>query len=353
MFDYFKNRMAVRGRNMSEILRMQSNAVIEHTWMNDPNYRQVYVVRVNHGLPEVTDEHELVDVKFNVDTYQKVESNEPAYHLQFRHGSEKQNPDICIGSYVYIADEDGVWKWWMITSLDERPQFRQYTINECNWTFGWVVDGKIYQHLGILRQGSSTREVDENSYTSVVNGNAVIWMATNVDTQTIGHDQRFLISDSGRMPPLCFSVATINDVMPVGLTKFVMSQSTFDANHDNAELMLADYYSTSVEPSMTNAENSTIRTATLTYSGTKPTIKIGGSWKTFTPVFSEEDVVVDSWFVCDEDGDISSDVNYVVERDGEQLKLKVAKNYNLIGTVLTIHVTGSDKSNAEVKVEVV
>ena len=54
MFDDYKNRMAHRGKNMSEMLRMQSNMVIEQTWDRDPNYRQVYVVKVNSGLPKVT-----------------------------------------------------------------------------------------------------------------------------------------------------------------------------------------------------------------------------------------------------------------------------------------------------------
>lgn len=353
MFDHFKSRMAHRGANMSEMLRMQSNMVIEQTWNNDPNARRVYVVKVTRGLPTVTDKHELVDVKFNVDTYQKVGSDEPAYHLQFRHGAEKRNPDIGVGSYVYMEDEDGEWKWWMIVSFDERPQFRQYHIIECNWKFGWVVDGKIYYHLGILRNGSSTREADENSYTSTVNGNMICWMATNTETQTIGHDQRFLISDAGRMPPLCYSVATISDSMPIGITKFVMSQSTFDAIHDNADLMLAGYFADGVEPVEPDIEQELSGTAIISYSGTKPTIKVGGSSKTFTPVFSVEGTVVAQWLVSDENGDISGNTNYTIERDGENLKIKVELNYNLIGTILIVQLVGSDGSTAELSVEVI
>ena len=352
-FDHYKSRMAHRGANISEMLRMQSNMVIEQTWMNDPNARRVYVVKVNRGLPTVTDRHELVDVKFNVDTYQKVGSDEPAYHLQFRHGAEKRNPDIGVGSYVYMEDEDGEWKWWMIVSFDERPQFRQYHIIECNWKFGWVVDGKIYYHLGILRNGSSTREVDENSYTSIVNGNVICWMATNTETQTIGHDQKFLISDAGRMPPLCYSVATISDSMPIGITKCVMSQSTFDQIHDSADLMLAGYYADSVEPVEPDIEQELSGTATISYSGTKPTIKVGGSAKVFTPVFSVEGTTVTQWFVSDENGDVSGNTNYTIERDDELLKIKVGLNYNLIGTVLIVQLVGSDGSTAELSVEVI
>ena len=353
MFEAYKSRMAHRGANMSEMLRMQSNMVIEQTWDRDPNYRRVYVVKVSRGLPEVTDKHELVDVKFNVDTYQKVGSNEPAYHLQFRHGAEKHNPDIGVGSYVYMEDEDGAWKWWMIVALDERPQFRQYAILECNWKFSWVVDGRIYYHLGILRNGSTTREADENSYTSIVNGNMICWMATNTETQTISHDQRFLISDAGRMPPLCYSVATISDSMPIGITKFVMSQSTFDQSHDNADLMLANYYSSSVEPVELDIEQEFASTATISYSGTRPTIKVGGSQKVFTPVFNVEGTTVTQWLVSDENGDISGNTNYTIERDGELLKIKVGLNYNLIGTILIVQLVGSDGSTAELSVEVI
>ena len=353
MFEHYKSRMAHRGANMSEMLRMQSNMVIEQTWDRDPNYRRVYVVKVTRGLPTVTDTHELIDVKFNVDTYQKVGSDEPAYYLQFRHGAEKRNPDIGVGSYVYMADEDGEWKWWLITMLDERPQFRQYAINECNWKFGWVSDGKIYYHLGILRNGSSTREVDENSYTSVVNGNAIAWMATNADTQLIDHNQRFLISDYGRKTPLCFGVGNIVDTMPIGITKFVLSQQTFDPAHDNADLMLANYYDTATEPVESDVEQELLGTAEIAYSGTKPTIKVGGSQKVFTPVFSVKRTTVAKWLVSDENGDISDDTNYTIEYEGELLKLKVAQNYNLIGRVLIIQVVGSDGSTAEVSVEVI
>ena len=362
MFDHYKSRMAHRGANMSEMLRMQSNMVVEQTWMNDPNARQVYVVKVNHGLPMVTDKHELVDVKFNVDTYQKIGADDPAYHLQFRHGAEKRNTDIGVGSYVYMADEDGQWKWWMITSLDERPAFRQYTINECNWKLGWVVDGKIYYTLGVLRNGSTTREADENSYTTSVNGNAIFWATTNAETQLIGHNQRFLISDAGRMPPLAFSVGSISDTRPLGLTKFVLTQTVFDQAHDNADLMLANYYNTAIQPEEPEVEpeespeqkEDSMGTAEIKYSGTKPTVKVGGSQKTFMPVFSLEGVIADQWLVTVDDVDIREDVeNYTITYDEGNLNLKVALNYYLIGKVINIQVVGTDGSKASLDVEVI
>ena len=159
MFEAYKNRMAHRGKNVSEMLRIQSNMIMEQTWDRDPNYRQVYVVKVNGGLPAVTTRHELIDVKFNIKTYQSITSDEVAYMLQFRHGEEKRHPEIGIGSYVYMEDEDGNWKWWLLVHEDERPQFKQWQCLECNWIFKWINEGKIYECLGVQRVQQSYRVV--------------------------------------------------------------------------------------------------------------------------------------------------------------------------------------------------
>ena len=354
MFDSYKNRMAHKGSNMSEMLRMQSNMVMEQTWDRDPDYRQVYVVKVDSGLPKVTPEHELIDAKFKIKTYQAITADEVAYMLQFRHGAEKINSDIAIGSYVYMADEDGEWKWWLICHLDERPQFRQYQILECNWTLGWVVDNKIYHCLSVQRmQQSSTSGSWDGDRVTVTDNVTTIWAPTNSDTLTIGYNQRFLISDKRRFPPLCYQTSKIEDTQPIGLTKLKFTQETYNPNLDNYELMLADYYKNSIVPENQDVPAEQAGAATITYNGTKPTVKVGGSWKVFTPTFSNESVSVDRWTIRDENGDISGDTNYTIERDGELLKLKVALNYTIIGKVLTVQLFGSDGSTSELSVEVV
>lgn len=355
MFERYKSRIAHRGSNMSEMLRMQSNMIIEQTWDQDPNARKVYVVKVSNGLPEVTNKHELIDVKFNVDTYQKLTSDEPAYLLQFRHGAEKLNPDIAVGSYVYMEDEDGNWKWWLLVALDERPQFRQYHILETNWTIKWVVDDKIHSCLAVQRyQSSYSSGLKSGSRITGVDDMTAIWAPTNPSTQTIGYNQRFLISDIGRTSALCYEVSKISDTAPVGLIKFSLAQTTFNDSTDNVDLMIADYWASHIEPIESDVISNFTNTAAITYSGVAANIRVGGSFKTFTPAFSNEGATVQSWFISDENGDISFDTeNYTIEYSGELLKVKVAKNYNLIGRVLIIQVIGTDGSTAEVSVEVV
>ena len=117
--------------------------------------------------------------------------------------------------------------------------------------------------------------------------------------------------------------------------------------------MIADYYKDSIKPEPINPQEPITSTASITYSGTKPTIKVGGSTKTFTAVFKDETTTVSKWTVSDENGDIGGNINYTIEYDVDQMKLKVAQNYNLIGTVLIIQVVGSDNSTAEIQIEVI
>ena len=358
MYEDFRKRMERKGGFMGETMRSQSDMIVNATWLNSVAARRVQVKWLNRGLPPTyissNEFEDPIDAHFELKSAYSLNSGESPYYLTFRPGELVRHPEIKVGAYVSIPNVDNIPEWWMIVFIEDDNELKKVQILKCNWTFGWVVDGKIYRHLGVLRHGSSTREVDENAYTTVVNGNGIMWMATNFDTKTIRPGQRLLISDEGRVPPLCYSVSTITDTMPLGVTKFVISQGTFDAVHDNAELMLANYYENSVAPEASDPETEMLGTAIITYNGTQPTVKVGGSYKVFTASFSDENVTVDKWFVSDENGDISADTsNYTIEYDGYQMKLKVALNYNLIGKVIIAQVVGSDGSTAEIRVEVV
>ena len=358
MYENYRKRMDRYGSFMGETMRHQSDMITNATWLNSVAARRVQVKWLNRGLPpeytSVDKFEDPIDAHFELKSAYSLNSGESPYYLTFRPGELIRHPEIKVGAYVSIPNTDNIPEWWLIVFIEDDNELKRAQILKCNWIFGWVVDGKIYHHLGVLRHGSSTREADENTYTTIVNGNAVLFMATNIDTQTIRPGQRFLISDEGRMPPLSYGVDTITDVMPVGITKFVVSQGTYDSAHDNAELMLANYYENSIEPEESDHETEVFGTATITYNGTTATVKVGGSFKVFTASFSDENATVDKWFISDENGDISANTSdYTIEYLDKQIKLKVAPNYELIGRVLIIQVIGTDGSTAEVRVEVV
>ena len=180
------------------------------------------------------------------------------------------------------------------------------------------------------------------------------WLPTNNDTLSIGYNTRFIISDPRRRPPLVWSVSKIEDTQPEGLTKFKFTQETFDPIHDNEELMLANYYNSPIAPEVSDVQTELHQPVAITYSGTQPTIKVGGSWKVFTPVFKDTDVTPQKWTVSDENGAITENMqDYTIEYDGDKLKLKVERNYELIGKVLIVQVIGTDGGTGEIQVEVI
>ena len=358
MYEQFRNRMSRHGSYMGETMRKQSEAVVDALWMNSVSTRPVQVKIVNSGLPptyeSVDDFEEVLWAHFDANQKFNVTKDEVDYYLTSRPGEIKNHPEIKAGSYVCIPNVDDELEWWLIVFIDSDNELRKANILKCNWIFKWIFQGKIYECLGCQRYANSYNSgVFEMDRTTRVDNMSSAWMPTNLDTQKIGYDQRMIISDDGRDIPLVFSVSKIEPTTPIGITKFRFTQSKYNPSTDSKELGLADYYTSSIEP-IPNDPAPNIGTAAITYSGTTPTIKVGGSFKVFIPAFSGDGVTVDKWIITDENGDISGDTeNYTIEYDGEKLKLKIAQNYNLIGTVLIVKVVGTDGSSVEVRMEVV
>lgn len=347
MFEKYRSRMDFRGgKNVSSILRKQSELVIEKTWDRDPHYRQVYVCKVKTGLPHVKPTSEPIDAKFNIHTYQSITSDEVAYLLQFRKGAEKFHKEIDVGSYVYMEDEDGNWKWWLLVHLDERPEFRQWQILECNYTFKWVYEGNVYQCLGVHRvqQSYNSGSWDGDRFTFVDDITAA-WLPSNQDTYTIGYNQRFIIADLNHFPPLTWTVSKLENAQPIGLTKLKFTQETFDPAHDNAELGLANYYDFEILPTPIEDKDDDILPLHITFNGTSANIKVGGS----TKIFTADPLVTNGifrWAVDDGATQYGVDTfndyeptvfgDYTLSVEDGRLHVTVAKKFALIGTVLKI-----------------
>ena len=212
-------------------------------------------------------------------------------------------------------------------------------------------EGIVYSLLNIAK-ARVLQAWDGDRFTFVDNITSAI-LPTNNDTLTIGYNHRFMITDPRRTIPLVWTVSKIEDSTPIGITELKFTQETYNPILDNKELMLCKFYDSEITPKPSSVDDIVTSTATITYNGTKPTVKVGGSWKIFTPTFGDQTVTVSKWTISDKNGDISGNTNYTIERDGDLLKLKIALNYNLIGTVLTVEVEGSDGSQAELSVEVV
>lgn len=358
MLDKYRLRMAAIGSYEGDVRRRNSQNIMDASWMRDPATKPVYVKWVNSGLPVVDDDDIPVYAKFNVKSYHNITGDEIAYLLQFRLEDIKHNPNIKVGSYVQILNEMDEPEWWLITHFDDRTQFRQYSILKCLWIYKWVShkDGKrvIHQCLGAPRKQNSYNSGEWLDYTfQIVENQHVAMMPSNDDANTIGYETKFLISNEGRYPPLAWNVSKVQPSMNGAITNFTMTQEQFNPAKDNAELMIADYWDSAVEPEVLESEEvPTIDNFEITYSNS-PSVKAGGGYKKFLLKERIGDKLVD---VTDK---VEWDVNFDGNEDRLEcsfkdnvFKVKCKPDYSLIGKTFTITAT-SKHSSKSIIVEVI
>lgn len=341
MFEEYRARMFALGSYEGETRRRNSQKIMDTTWRRDASTKPVYVKWVDSGLPHVDDIDVPVYAKYNVKSYHNITGDEVAYLLQFRLSDIKENHDIKVGSYVYIPNELNEFEWWLIVHYDDRPQFRQFSILKCTWTYRWVseVTGyrRIYECLGAPRKQNSYNSGVWLDYTTqTVENQDVFWVPTNSDTKTIVYDTKFLKSEKGRVPPLAYKVSKIEDTAIQGITKFTMTQEMFDPDKDNAELMIANYHNTKVTPIVPEIEIDKIPSVlTIAHSGA-PTVKTGGGYKKLTLQHSVDGELKAVTGAVEWKTDREDKIELV--RDGATCKVKVKGDFDplIIGQKFTV-----------------
>ena len=352
MLDSYRLRMAALGSYEGEARRRNAQNIMDASWMRDPATKPVYVKWVDSGLPVINDDDVPVYAKYNVKSYHNITGDEIAYLLQFRLEDMGANPNIRVGSYVQIVNEMDEPEWWLIVHYDDRPQFRQFSILKCTWTYKWVssVSGKrvVYQCLGAPRkQNSYNSGVWLDYYTQTVENQEVMWLPTNDDTKTIIYDTKFLKSAAGRYPPLRWTITKIEDTAIDGIAKFTLAQDFFDPAKDNVELMIANYYESAVapetiEPDKTEVENN----LEIVYSGS-PAVRAGGGFKKFTLKTLINGELVDAtnvkWSIDFSNGDLEKLETSVQDN---VLKVKCLPFYDLVGKTFIINAESENSSTS-------
>ncbi len=343
MLDSYKVRMAALGSYTGESRRRNAQKIMDASWMRDPATKPVYIKWVDKGLPVIEDDDTPVYAKFNIKSYHNITGDEVAYLLQVRLEDLKDRPDIKVGSYVQIVNEMDEPEWWIITHLDDRTQFRQFSILKCLWTYKWVSvkDGHrvIHECLGAPRNQSSYNSGEWLDYVfSVPENQHIAMLPTNDDTRTIQYATRFLISDPERKPAIAWHVSKIMSSFNGSITKFTMTQEQFNPATDNDELMIANYYRYNVEPELPEMEeHPTVSDLEIVYSG-QPAVRAGGGYKKFTLKTLVDGALIDTesevvWNVDFPEGDVTQLKTSV---EGNVFKVKCLPQYDLIGKTFTI-----------------
>lgn len=358
MLEAYRNRMAALGAYEGEAKRRNAQKIMDASWMRDPATKPVYVKWVDRGLPIVDDDDYPVYAKFNVKSYHNITGDEIAYLLQFRLEDIKNNPNIKVGSYVQIMNEMDEPEWWLIWHLDDRTQFRQFSIVKCTWIYKWTTfkDGHrvIHQCLGVTRNQNNYNSGCWLDYTfEVVEQQHVMLMPSNEDTNMLTYNTRLLVSNVGRYPPIAWKISKVQPHVVNDTVRFTMTQEQYNPSTDNVDLMIADYKMSYVEPETIEMEETpTVSDLEIVYSG-KPAVRAGGGYKKFTLKARVDGKLVDT----------TEDVEWSVEFDGNEdklectvqdniFKVKCKNDYTLIGKIFTI-TAESEYSSKALIVEVV
>ena len=180
-----------------------------------------------------------------------------------------------------------------------------------------------------------------------------MWLPCNEDTKTILYDTKFLKSSPGRYPPLRWTITKIEDTATEGISKFTLAQDQFDPSKDNAELMIADYYQSYVEPELPEVEEiPTFEDLVITCSGS-PAVRAGGGYKKFVLKSRANDELVDVVDYVEWNIDFQDNEDKLIPSiDGNVCKIKCTNDYSLIGSVFTL-TANSKHSSTSILVEVI
>lgn len=168
--EMYKDLLAVKGKNLSQVRQYHSAAVMNHTFTGDIGYKKVYILNNDEGW-------KYEDAKYSKHATPSILKDAVDYYLQFR-------PKIHypVGTYVFIPnDEDyeigfedeepedpfkdpnyDINKLWLIVGRNDAREFVRYNIIKCNWDFKWITrvngEDKLLHVVGSCRNA--------NSYTS-------------------------------------------------------------------------------------------------------------------------------------------------------------------------------------------
>lgn len=163
----------------------------------------------------------------------------------------------------------------------------------------------------------------------------------NDDSRTIMYDQRFLLGDGKRYPPLAYRVSKVSPSMNGDIVSFTMTQEQYSASLDSFEHMIGGYYASTIAPEVPETEETpTVSDLEITYSGS-PAVKAGGGFKKFAIKSRIDGKFVDcteevSWSIDFPDGDLEQ---LETSKNANIIKVKCKPDYLLIGKTFTITAT--------------
>lgn len=367
----------------------ESDKIMDATWWNDIQSRIAYLydfyhddnkTQLNDMKPTLDPKKIPIDIKFVQSSSQTYDKDYVTFHIQLRPGQQcnvdyydeffkdRYQSTFPIGMYIDIEDEQGIYNRWLVVDKANYnvTQFPTYEILRCDKVIQYVFNNIKYNVPGVLRSQNSYNSGIWTDYkVTSVEDQQKFAVPLNRDTENIFYNQRMIIDSGVLSEPRAWKVSKVNRISPNGIARITLAQDKFDQHKDYIELddnnnvigMWADYYNDKILPEdYAEPEEKVNINVQITYAGTKPEIKIGGSYKTFTAKIFDGDVEIPimnpgTWEYFVDGNDVSSMIDNIDDGTGKN-KVKFIGDLSFIGKILTIKYTSYDGYDNTIDMEI-
>ena len=252
----------------------------------------------------------------------------------------KSLPDeyFDAGNYIEWADS-----MWLIVSCDWDKEVYTYgKIQQCNYILKWQNESaNIIERWSVVLSASKYNNGEKYNNIIVVGSNQLmVYLPLDTETLKMRANKRLMV-DFNTESPKCYDVTRVDTVTmsydgiaePVydgkGCILLVLTETEFNPDVDNVELMICDYVNPNDVPQPTSP-------ILITYSGS-PEIRIGGR-KTLTAE-TESDVVFSLISSAMWEGKIT------LTQTGKKCVIKCANDSTMVGASFKVVVTGGGQSS--------
>lgn len=358
MTDLFETRMQMIP-NAGVKIKNRSDLLLNKNFVHDVAQRRAVLYDWD------SNKLDEVDIRFQYSQSYTINKDQVEYLVQFRPGYHPEQiyvrPDGVqqMGFFLDIPDDVGNINRWIIMGRNDVTQFVRYNVLKCNWVFKYIVDGTLYEQIGVLRDRNNYNSgVWSDGFVTSVENQAQFIVPTNAQTCLIDYDMRFMLSDN-KVHPLVYQVSKRTDTFPVGIQKITLSQHHFDPHCDNVELGVCDYYSPITEhPDISDTPK--VQEISISYTGTKPYLYIGGSSRVVTgTIYNTEgqEIVLDNyeWTFKLDNVDCSQEQledYFSLTINKNKIEISAKKDYGNVGKILTFILSYNDQQS-QLNMEVV
>ena len=360
--------------------KMQSDVIMKETWWQDIQAQYCYIYDYYHDLksdealklnnlhPEDDPQKIALPIKFIRHSKQTYDKDQVTFWLQMQPGQEcnldyyddvlgeRYNTIFPIGCYVDIMHEDGSYNKWLVVDKANYNgnQFPTFEILRCDYVAQWIFKGHKYQCAAVLRsQNSYNSGIWLDYKITTVEDQQKLAVPMTRDTETLFYNIRMIIDSKVETEPRTWLISKVNRISPTGICRVTLAQDIFDQHNDYIEKdsigniigMWANYFNSNINPTPIDQDTplpSSSITSTITVTG-KPQFRIGGSAKTFTITFKNEegepipDHDPGAWSFYIGNQLLPNNLfDLTLLDDGARIKVKFLGDDSYIGKILTI-----------------